>query len=300
MTADRADVYDRITSTFIQALEEAKTPTEWPWVRAAQAGVPMNAATKRAYNGINRLLLGCAMHAGASRHWATFNQWKTLGATVKKGSKGTLVVYYGDLWVDETDKRVTPETPGARKIVYPKGSTVFSADQVEGWKAPAMPIAAEGAEHLEDVDAFVQATGAIVFERGDRAFYSPAADTITMPARGLFKDTAQASASVHFYGTLLHELVHWTGAKHRLAREFGSRFGNEAYAAEELVAEIGAAFLSADLGICPAPRADNVGYVASWLRVMKGDKRAIFTASTAATKASAFLHEAAMPAQAAA
>lgn len=300
MTADRANVYERITATFIEALEKAKTPTEWPWVRAAQAGVPMNAATKRAYNGINRLLLGCAMHAGASSYWATFNQWKGLGATVKKGSKATLVVYYGDLWVDENDNRVAPEAPGARKIVYPKGSMVFSADQVEGWEAPATPMVAEGADHLEEVDAFIGATGAIVFERGDRAFYSPAADTITMPERTLFKDTAQASASVHFYGTLLHELIHWTGAKHRCAREFGARFGNEAYAAEELVAEIGAAFLSADLGISPTPRADNVNYVANWLRVLKGDTRAIFTASTAATKASTFLHEAAEPQQAAA
>lgn len=286
----KADVYTRITDAFVTALEAATSPTEWPWVKAANAGNPVNVVTGRSYRGINRLMLGGAVAAGMSPWFGTFRQWQEKGAQVRKGSKGTLVVYWGELWVDAEGNRVEATAPGAQKIVYPKGSTVFSASQVDGWTAPIAAADAVKVEPIEEAERFVEATGAYVIEQGDSAFYRPATDTITMPARGLFRDTREASASVHFYSTLLHELMHWTAPKGRCDRDLSGRFGSEAYAAEELVAEIGAAFLAADLGLSPIPRADNVSYVASWLRVLKNDKRAIFTASAAAARASDFLH----------
>lgn len=288
--APTADIYTRITDQIVAALEAATSPTEWPWVKAASAGNPVNVVTGRSYRGINRMMLGGAVAAGMSPWFGTFRQWQEKGAQVRKGSKGQLVVYYGELWVDAAGNRVESNTPGAQKIIYPKGSTVFSASQVDGWTAPVAAPEAVKVEPIEEVERFIAATGAKVIENGDSAFYRPSTDSITMPARGLFRDTREASASVHFYGTLLHELMHWTAPKGRCDRDLSGRFGSEAYAAEELVAEIGAAFLSADLGISPTPRGDNVSYLASWLRVLKGDKRAIFTASAAAARASDFLH----------
>lgn len=291
VSAPKLDIYDRLTAIIVEGLEGAQSPTEWPWIKAAQAGNPVNVVSKRGYRGLNRMVLGGMMAAGSDRHWGTYRQWESVGGQVRKGSKSTPVVYWGDLYVDANDNRVEKGTPGARRIVYAKAASVFSGDQVDGWTIPAEPIReANGAGSIEACEAFVAATGASVTERGDRAFYAIGLDTITMPERRRFKDTDTASATVHFYGTLLHELVHWTGAKPRCNREFGMRFGDEAYAFEELVAEIGSAFLSADLGISPTPRADNVGYLANWLKVLKGDKRAIFTASGAASKAADFLH----------
>ncbi|WP_152048799.1 ArdC family protein [Aureimonas psammosilenae] len=295
--APKADVYERVTTIFVEALEKAGTnPVEWPWVRAARAGVPINVTSKKGYRGINRLLLGAMVADGASRFWGTFNQWRDKGGIVRKGEKGTLVVYWGDLYVDENGDRCAANDPGARKILYPKPSYLFHADQQDGWTAPAEGTkeaeelaAANGAATLEDLEAFVSATGAKIIERGDKAYFQPATDLVVMPTRDRFRDTQDATATEHFYKVLFHELVHWTGAESRLKRDFSGRFGSEAYAFEELVAEIGAAFLAADMGISPEPDARNVAYVAGWLKVLKGDKKAVFTASTASAKAADFL-----------
>lgn len=298
-TEAKSDIHERLTAIIIEGLEKAAGPTEWPWVKAAKAGVPVNIVSKKGYRGLNRMMLGLAMNEGAARYWATFNQWKGKGAMVRKGSKGTSVFFYGDMYIDEAGNRVDPETPGARKILYAKGATVFSADQVDGWTAPAEGSteaaeldAAAGADCLDDMEAFVAATGATVNEYGDKAFYHRITDEVTMPSRDRFRDTASASATSHFYGVLMHELVHWTGAKDRLDREKGKVFGDATYAFEELIAEMGSAFLCADLGLAIEPRADNIAYVANWLTVLKGDKKAIFTASSAATKAADYLHAA--------
>lgn len=298
-TAPRADIYDRVTETIITALEQARSPQDWPWVRAARQGAPINFQSKKAYRGINRLMLGLAVQAGASRYWGTFNQWKAAGAMVRKGEKGSLVVYYGEIWKDEAGHTVEKGTAGAKKVLYAKGSTVFNASQVDGWTAPATTTqtneaaeleAAEGAQTFEQVEAFIAATGAIIHEQGDAAFYMPGMDAITMPTRDRFRDTAAADATTHFYGTLCHELVHWTGHSKRCARDFTGKFGDKAYAIEELVAEIGSAFLCADLGLSPMPREDNVAYVANWLQVLKNDKKQIVSASAASARACDYLH----------
>ncbi|UIY45824.1 ArdC family protein [Methylobacterium radiotolerans] len=292
-TAPRADIYETVTETIATALERAASPTEWPWVKAAGNGVPVNARTRKPYTGINRLLLGIAGMAGASRYWATFNQWKELNAKVIKGSKGTVVTFWGEMYVDrDTRQRCDKNDPNVETILYCKPSYVFNASQVEGWTAPAEAAASNLGEvaDLAEVEAFVIATGARVTNAGDQAFYSPAADTITMPTRDRFKDTASASATAHYYGVLMHELVHWTGGKGRCDRDLSGRFGDAAYAFEELVAEIGSAFLCGDLGISPQPRADNVEYVRHWLKVLRDDKKAIFTAASLSRKAAEALH----------
>ena len=137
----------------------------------------------------------------------------------------------------------------------------------------------------------VAGTGASVRIHGDSAHYTPSTDTITMPDRERFFATSSGSAAQNWYATLLHELVHWSGADHRLARTFGKRFGDDAYAMEELVAELGSAFLCGDLGLSTSPRPDHASYLASWLKVLKADNRAIFTAASAAAKAADYLHE---------
>lgn len=287
----KIDIYDRLTAIIVEALEGAQSPTEWPWIKAAKAGVPVNIVSKRPYRGMNRMVLGDMMSGGADRHWGTYRQWESVGGQVRKGSKSSPVVYWGSIFVDANDNRVEEGTPGARRIPYARAASVFSGDQIDGWTAPVEAIReVNGAGSIEACEAFVLATGASVEERGNEAFYRPSTDSITMPSRRLFKDTASASATVHFYGTLLHELTHWTAPKARCNRDLSGRFGSESYAMEELVAEMASAFLSADLGISPLPRANNVTYLAHWLAVLKGDKRAIFTASGAASKAADFLH----------
>ena len=165
---------------------------------------------------------------------------------------------------------------------------MFNASQVEGYAMPEVPDG-ESFDPIPQADSFVAGTGASVRIHGDSAHYTPSTDTITMPDRGRFFTTASGSAAQNWYATLLHELVHWSGADHRLARTFGKRFGDDAYAMEELVAELGSAFLCGDLGLSASPRPDHASYLASWLKVLKADNRAIFTAASAAAKAADYL-----------
>jgi antirestriction protein ArdC len=144
-------------------------------------------------------------------------------------------------------------------------------------------------DELPDVDGFVARTGAAIVHGGNRACFVPKLDEIHMPPRELFTGSATSSATEAYYSTLLHELVHWTGPAHRCDRDLSGRFGTEAYAMEELVGELGAAFLCAELRIAVEPRADHAQYLAHWLNVLKADKRAIFTAASKAGEAVAFL-----------
>jgi antirestriction protein ArdC len=171
-----------------------------------------------------------------------------------------------------------------------RASRVFNVTQVDGYVINEPSLDDNRVDPVESAEAFVAATGARLVEGGDRAFYSIREDAITMPDRYRFIDTKSGTATEAFYATLLHELTHWTGASHRLDRQFGERFGDDAYAMEELVAELGAAFLCGDLGISAEPRADHAAYIDSWLRILKGDRKAIFAAASAASKAAEFLN----------
>jgi antirestriction protein ArdC len=216
-----------------------------------------------------------------------------LRSCVRKGETGSMVVYANRINKTETDENGQQIE---REVPFLKASTVFCVDQIDGLpdlyytNLPADPGADTHAGRIARADAFVAATGAVIHTGGHRACYRPIADRIEMPLFASFHDTDTATAAENYYATLLHEAVHWTSPPYRCNRELGRRFGEQAYAREELVAELGAAFLCADLGITPQPRADHAAYITSWLAVLRNDKRAIVSAASLAQKAVDWLH----------
>ncbi len=270
------DPYSRITEVILRQIETAN-PGSWtcPWHRVG-GGLPRNALTGRTYRGINILALWCGgQSAGfADARWATYRQWAELGAQVRKGERGTAVLFYRDL------PGASDEETSDRRFVV-RASTVFSAAQVDG--APNEPdTLCTRIDPTPAFDAFVAQTGAVV-RTGKTACYLPARDEIRMPDRTLFRSTEG------FCATLAHELVHWTGAPHRLDRQLTTRFGSRAYAAEELVAELGAAFVLATLGLAAEPHTNHAAYMAGWLPLVRDDPRALVTAASLASKAAQFL-----------
>jgi antirestriction protein ArdC len=216
----------------------------------------------------------------------TFKQAHELGAHVRKGEHGSLVVYANTITRTDTDAETGEEE--AHEIPFMKGYTVFNVEQIDGlpahFTAPAETVIdpVQRVAHAED---FFARTGAVIRHGGNRAYYTEALDIVQMPPFECFHDRES------YYGTLAHELTHWTKHKSRLGRDFGrKRFGDEGYAMEELVAELNAAFLSADLGLTPSPREEHASYIANWLKALKNDRRAIFTAAAHAQRAADYLH----------
>jgi antirestriction protein ArdC len=215
----------------------------------------------------------------------TYKQALELKAQVRKGEHGALVVY-----ADRVTKTETGENGEAveREFAFMKGYTVFNVEQIDGLPAhyyahPVNPLPA--CDRMSLAEEFITGTGAAVHHGGNQAYYAPARDSIQLPPFEAFKDRES------YYGTALHELTHWTRHPSRLDRDFGrQRFGDPGYAREELVAELRAAFLCADLGITPEPRDDHAAYLGHWLEVLKADKRAIFRAAAHAQRAADFLH----------
>lgn len=285
---ERRDVYQRVTDQIIAAIEAGAGDVEMPWHRDVSRTAPSNAFTGQAYRGVNILALWAAAEANgfATGLWATYKQWKLLDAQVRKRAKGSVVVFY-----KQTECEVTnAETgcAGTRTFRFASASYVFNADQVDGWQ-PRKPVIRDPAEVVEEAEAFVAATRADIRHGGDSASYRPTTDHIQMPERCRFTGTKTSSATESYYATLLHELTHWTGHKRRVNRDLAKRFGDNAYAMEELVAELGAAFLCSELGITNAPRPDHAAYIANWLEVLKNDTRAIFTAASKASEAKGYL-----------
>lgn len=295
--APRQDVYSRVTAKIIASLEAGVRPWQKPWNAAHAAGHitrPLR-ANGQPYRGINVLLLwGEALEKGYNAPiWMTYKQALTLGAQVRKGEHGSLVVYADKFTKTETDAQ---GQASEREIPFMKGYTVFNVEQVEGLPAhfTAKAAAPHPVDRIPAVEAFIAATGATIQHGGNRAFYAPSRDLVQMPPRESFRDAESYAA------TLVHELTHWTAQPSRLARELGKRFGDQAYAAEELIAEMGSAFLCADLGISPEVREDHASYLAHWLDVLKKDSHAIFTAASQAQRAADYLHSFSQPQQAAA
>lgn len=215
----------------------------------------------------------------------TFKQAAEIGAHIRKGEHGSLVVYADKFTRTETDPK---GEECEREIPFMKAYTVFNVEQIDDlpahYTAPPPPRP-EPPQRIAAAEAFFAGTGADIRHGGNRAFYSPTYDFIQMPPFEAFRDAESHAA------TLAHELTHWTRHPSRLDRDFGrKRQGDEGYAREELVAEMGAAFLCADLGITPEVRADHAAYLASWLEVLNNDKRFIFTAASAAQRAADYLH----------
>ncbi len=283
-TKPRRDVYAEITQKLTAAIEQDPGKPVMPWRRAGgPLWMPVNALTKKPYNGINVVSLWVAAEAAqfSAPIWATYKQWSELGAQVRKGEKSSLVVFYKEYETDPDPER--EDDDGKRRVA--RASFVFNAAQVEGYAVPGQPELLGPVERIERTDRFLANTGARVEHGGDRAFYRPSTDTIHMPDEGLFIDTSTMTRSEGYYAIRAHETVHWTGAKHRLNREFGKRFGDKAYAAEELVAEIGSAFLASELQITQDVRPDHAQYMGQWLELLKDDSKAVFTAAARAAEA---------------
>jgi len=286
----KADVYDRITNQIVAELEKGARPWLKPWNAEHAAGRitrPLR-ASGIPYQGINVLMLwSVAMAKGYSAPiWMTFKQALDLKAHVRKGEQGSLVVYADKIVRTETDAETGEESEHA--IPFMKGYTVFNVEQIEGlpehYYAKPAPRS-ETVQRIKHAEIFFAIMGADVRHGGNRAFYSPSSDHVQMPPFESFRDAES------YYATLAHEMTHWTRHPSRLARDFGrKRFGDEGYAVEELVAELGSAFLSADLELTPQVREDHAAYIASWIKVLKNDKRAIFSAASHAQRAADFLH----------
>ena len=255
-----------ITDNVIKALEAGTAPWVKPW-NSNGIDAPFNPISKRYYNGINFIQL--SMMPGSTHNWVTYKQAQSVGAQVRKGSKGVPVIYFSPL---EVQDRVTNEV---KKIPMLKTYTVFNADQVDGLELPA-PAERTMNESIASCEAFIKAQRARIQFGGNRAFYVPSLDYIQLPELDQFKSTPD------YYATALHELSHWTGHESRLNRDFKNRFGSEAYAFEELVAELGSAMLCAHLKI--DGQLQHASYIDSWLKVLKDDPKNILKASALAQK----------------
>ncbi|AVF03604.1 MULTISPECIES: ArdC family protein [Devosia] len=286
MASTKFDVHQEITDRIIAAIESAGA-FQLPWSRSGTGNIarPVNVASGKPYNGVNVLgLWSSAMVSGfSSSLWGTYRQWQQAGGQVRKGEKASPVVFYKTIEVSSSDE---DDEPGER--LFARASFVFNRAQVDEL-AEELEAGQACFDPIEHADRFVAAVGAHIEEGGDRACYIPSLDKIVMPERSRFIRTDTASAAHGYYATLLHELVHWTSPKSRLDRSLSGRFGSEAYAIEELIAELGAAFLCADLAIAAEPRADHAAYIKSWLTVLKADKKAIFTAASKASEAANWL-----------
>lgn len=274
----KPDLYQTVTDSIIEALEAGVKPWVCPWERVAgMSGLPANYATGTAYSGMNIMLLWCsaAKQGFSDSRWLTYKQAQAAGAQVRKGERGTVAIFYSTLEKEN-------EAGEVEFIPMLKTFTVFNVDQIDGLPLSAEPTATEATfDPLPQVESLMQRSGAKITERGQAAFYTPSSDEIFLPERGRFADAA------NFYATSLHELVHWSGGKSRLNREMKGGFGSEGYAFEELIAELGSAFLMADLGV--VGEVQHESYIASWLKSLKNDKRLIFKAASAASKAHRYL-----------
>lgn len=283
------DLHQRVTDQILAAMEANPGEYRTPWHRGTGSIMrPKNALTKKPYNGINILVLWCAADERGyeSGAFATYKQWAEMGAQVRGGEKSSLIVFHKE---HEFKPKDGADEPEKRWIAKP--SFVFAAEQVDGYQIDTRPVIADPVQSVAEADAFYAATGAKVTHGGSRAFYRPATDEICLPKPEDFIGTPTSTPTQSFYAVLGHETAHWSGAPHRLNREFGKRFGDEKYSAEELVADLAGAFLCARFGIASEPRPDHAMYLSHWLKIMRSDKHAIFTAASQASKAVAYLEE---------
>jgi antirestriction protein ArdC len=283
MTIDIAQI---ITDRIISELEKGSTPWVKPWKRLRGTpgqGMPYNPVSGTLYRGANHFWLSMMQGSYETPYWLTFKQAQGLGASVKAGAKGTPVVYWS---INKKESKDSAGETVTSAYAFIKHYYVFNAAQIDDLVIPAIP---EAPKPDFDADAGVMAlvdklgleNGLI--HAGDSAFYSPTRDFISMPPMAAF------NSANGYHSTLLHESVHATGHKSRLDRDFSKRFGDESYAFEELVAELGSAMLCAHCGIDGEMQANHVAYIANWLTVLRNDKKAILTASAKAQQALDFL-----------
>jgi len=272
-----ADIYQEVTDYIVEHLETADLKEyQHPFACLSRA-FPQNAVTEKFYNGLNILILALTQQkkAFASSQWATYKQWRDIGANVKKGEKGQFVLFYKTLEIGQEDSDETSS------ILMAKRHVVFNASQVENYQ-PENVVPLGTVSTIDAIETFVKNTGAKVEHVGDRAFFSPVRDFISMPDKNKFFETNE-SATENYYSTLLHELTHWAGHSTRLDRKDIYPDNKKlSYAFEELIAELGSAFLGRDFNLNVLARKDHVLYIKSWLQALKNDKKYIFRASSQA------------------
>ena len=283
----RTNLYDEVTARIITELEAGRLPWVQPWGKdgGAGPGLPRNALSARPYSGINVLILWGAVieHGWPSQSWLTFRQAQDAGGCVRKGERGQMVVY-ADRFTPEAEKaRASREGGDPKAVPFLKRFTVFNVAQCEGLRPSlaADPAPLPDREIVPVAEEVIAASGVEFRVGGDRAFYAPDPDVVQVPPQPAFFE------QVNYYRTCLHELTHATGHAKRLGRNLANSFGSKHYAREELVAEMGSAFLCAALGITPTVR--HADYIGAWLDVLREDNRAIFRAASAATKAADWL-----------
>lgn len=277
----KRDLYADVSARIIAELEAGAAPWIKPWSATPGANTPCNAVSSRPYSGCNVVLLWMAQAAGyRTPRFLTFTQALELGGNVRKGERGTKVYFVKQLHVREGD-----DDTAARIVPMMREYTVFNVDQCENLpdniRSPK-PVRTRNPDTRDELaDEFLRSTGAEIRESHGEAYYVPSRDFISMPAFEAFK------GADHFYGAAFHELTHWTAHKSRLDRDLRNRFGSRSYAAEELIAELGAAFLCAEFGFDGDVR--HAGYIATWIELLKADKRAFFTACSKAQAAADYL-----------
>jgi len=273
-------IYDDVTARIVAELEKGAAPWVKPW--KADSTAEKNFFTQKPYQGVNRLLVGMSsMAQGFSNPaWATFKQWQAAGINVKKGEKGTQIVFFKPVSKETVNDSGETEKSG---YCVAKAYWIFNAEQTDAVIVPAEKPESAHFDVNAECEQRIVKTGASITHGGDSAFYMPSQDRIQLPHKASFDNEAS------YYATALHELTHWSGAKHRLDRQLDKgRFGNPAYAFEELVAEMGAAFLCQDYGIQGELR--HAGYIGHWLKACREDNRAIFKAAALAQKAADYIN----------
>jgi len=295
MTTDRNsqapagnDIYERVTNQIIAAIEAGTGEYRMPWHHdGSPITTPVNVASRKAYRGVNILSLWAAARAAgyAASIWGTYRQWHELGAQVRKGERGHLVVFWKTTdRSSDTDRQDGDDNhhEPARRL-FARGYTVFNAAQVDGYTPPELPVLPE-VERIEHAERFCVALGIDIRHSGSQACYIPSKDCVQMPDFACFRD------AIAYYAVLLHECGHASGAKHRLDRDLSGRFGSAAYAMEECTVELLSAMICTDLNLSVEPRPDHARYIASWLEVLRSDKRAIFTAASKAQEIADWMH----------
>ena len=287
------NIFESITDRIITVIESGLATGVVTWAGHGNSGKPpVNFKTGKAYRGANVLLLwATAQEKNYSTNlWLTFNQAKELGGHIKKGEKSTMGVFWGSRDVERDDGDGNVET---HHSLFAKAFNVFNLDQIEGITVPDAIQDKNTWDAHAAAEALIKSSGATVIEGGTSAFYRPSIDCIHMPDRQRF------ACAENFYAVNFHELTHWTGAPSRCNRDLKNRFGDDAYAMEELVADLGAAFLCAETGV-QGHIEGHASYIESWLNVLKKDKRAIVTAASKASQAVEWLQRNTAPSQVAA
>jgi len=282
----KKDIYQQVTDTIITQLEKGIVPWSCPWKSNTgfSFSMPFNHESGKKYQGINIVLLWCAAMDKdyTCNEWATFKQWSFKKERIRKGEKGTTIIYY-DTYEKEVDGKI-------ENVPFVKSSYVFNRCQLESYVSKEQPSIIESeamsvVEPIKTIDKFIANTDAYIENADYGACYIGGTDKIYMPYPSQFVSTETTSATHHYYATLFHELIHWTGHPSRLNRERHKKFGDKVYANEELIAELGAAFLCSEFNISTRDYKNQASYIAHWLSVLKENKYCIIKAASEASKA---------------